>query len=916
MTKLHFIPEKGSTVYIAPTSADSCVMDFAAVDLPGLISYVEKRLGRSVTTPAFNKRLCRYYIAAQRWFDAHAGNVMCGSFKLAPLSTVRQLLLWRDELKMALWNFEWRDENTRLGALAGIEGEGAVEGMPDRLCALIEKLSRESHDFSDLEIVLPTEKGIMRPNVDQLLTLLEKHGARVSVIGYAAETDDNLGLIRRRLLNLDDNDNSKVALSPDSSLEILEFETVCQLDQYMAVSDEASRCSVWINPRSKETDNRMIAVNKPTVGSSLTSKSRILGMLPLALSLFDGNLNIHKIVEWLRAPLHPLPATFRYKLAQEIARTGGFTNEDCHRIMDNYIDGEFEYAKDDAGKPTPAEIEKGKAERREKLATYLPYLYDATAVSDARKTLESLKSWASQRANFLDDNEEKESLTIQLNALADGIATLLLLFEEQGVPFNLALAKEWVNDIPEEITLPHCPACVGGAFTVENPYDIAAMASHILWSGLTYSEPQPFDCDFLIPSERRGITAGASIWERKAESRYRYLLSIMPLLMARDTLKLAYAEKDQGQELVPHPVISRIMALFAAPHSGQSYKHYVQKPNLASLKVIPVTRVSNKALLEEHNFANAHAIKLPTRISATGLETFVQYPFDYLFDKVLGYRPAGLRSVGDIDRVKGNVAHAVIASFLSPLENETAVDAATARARFDAGYEPAFRRAVNECGALLLLPAHKLDRKQMEQQLKGCVSALIEIMSSNNLKVLGCEVEAKKYVDIHGTGGATGDPDLDGRLDIKLVDASGAPVVIDMKWTPSDRYKSSLEKNRSIQLAVYAELLALQNSAVRTGYFVMPDGRLYTTSRFIGNHVAVVSKSNNDNIMEELLNSLRYRCDQFMGGVVEQGETLAPGNIRYHQDSVRCKLFPLEVNEGGSEKSKKKYSNYTLFKGL
>lgn len=915
MIKLFFLPDKGSTVYVAPINTDACIMDVAVVDLSGLVSYVEKQLGFYVETPSFNERLCHYYIAANSWFKAHPDNVVRQSFDLSHLSTARQLLLWRDELKLAGWNFEYNDRNTRLGALAGIEAECVVAGFADRLHSLLSILATDKHSFADTEIVVPVEPSVLRPSVKLLLQRLKEHGAGVSVMPYVEDASSNLGQIRKRLLANDADNKTKMDLSYDGSLRVLEFETTYHHDQYMAVGNAACNCDVWINPRSKETDNRLIAINQPTLGSSFTSRSRILGMLPLALSLYDSKLNIYKIVEWLTTPEHPLPRRFRYKLAQEIVNTGGFTNESCLDIVKRYIDGDFEYKDETVEELTEKEIQKreadGRAKRLEKVATYIPYLNQDSCAEKAGVTLTRLASWARQRIHTLNEDDGREALAIQLNALADSIDTLMMLFSEQGIAFDISLAAEWIKDVPVDVQLPHCRAQVGAAYCVANPSDIAARASHILWSGMTYTEPQAFDCDFLLPGELKTIASNAMIWSRQDESRYRYLLSIMPFLLATDKLELAYAVKNQGEMLIPHPTITRLKTLL------EYFDVFVEHPNLKHLKTKPVEQVDNRECKTEHKFNNAHAMQLPTLISPTRLETFTMNPFDYLFEKILRYESSGLNALATIDVTKGNVAHATIAQLLSPQDGETCCTAATARFRFDHQFETAFTDSINNCGAILLLPENKLELEQMHRQLKACITALIEIIDENKLSVLSCESEASKYVDIHGKGGDANTPDLHGRMDMTLMDEDGKQVVFDMKWTSSRHfYRKRIEENRSIQLAVYAVLLATEAADVKTGYFVMPRGRLLSSSAFIGHNVDRIEKKNHDNIMEQLINSFRYRCHQLMAGEVEQGELYVMTNLKYEQDRVAHNLLPLEKDfENETQKAMNRFSNYSLFKG-
>ena len=73
-------------------------------------------------------------------------------------------------------------------------------------------------------------------------------------------------------------------------------------------------------------------------------------------------------------------------------------------------------------------------------------------------------------------------------------------------------------------------------------------------------------------------------------------------------------------------------------------------------------------------------------------------------------------------------------------------------------------------------------------------------------------------------------PSMHGYADMVLARENGQHVIFDFKWTTSKSYyQGLLKKNRSSQLAIYAELLSelTDDQALPTAYFLMPIGRLY-----------------------------------------------------------------------------------------
>lgn len=916
MTTLYLIPDKDGKAFIAPADVDATLMDVAIVDTTGLVCFVEEMLGLHREDEAFNVRLCRYYKIVRRWLDVHKDNVLHNSFELAHLSTARQMLLWRDELKMAQWNFRYDDENTRLGALAAIEDIECVSGLPDRIIDVVDMLEAvEESAFDGLRIVLNVDRNVLRPLLRRLLEALELRGATIAYMNSVSASTGNLSAIRSLLMSGKD---EKIALDPkDKSFEIISFETAYDEAEYIAVCQHDLDAALFINAKSKETDNRLAAQNQPTTGSVITSRSRILNLMSLALSLYDDYLQITKLVEWFTAPIHPLPGRFRFQLAEAIARSGGFMNQDCRDIVDKYVSGEYAYPDEKDQELSEVDLKKVEERRRhdreEKVRLFVPYLAPEYRTGEnAERTLMQLSVWARQRIHSLDEDDNSEAVATQLNALADSIDILMLLFSERDERFDLSLANEWVRDIPAEITLPQHPARVGAIFTVTRPWDIVSEAACIVWANMENEDMPDFECEFLLPTEREAIARNASFWDRKDETRYRFLNSIIPFLFAKDKITLTCAGKRGGELIVPHPLLTRLEVQI------ENFTEFVIHRDTAAKRTLGVETVDNSSSQSEFRFRNADRIMMPVRMSATGLETFTVYPFDFLFERILNYQTAGLSSLPELHTTRGNVAHATIERLFSPRRGDGKCDAHEVRSRVENEYDTALQDTINECGAVFMLPENKLELGNLRYQLRNCIESLLDIIEANGLMVDGCENHYSKFVDLHGVE-TTDDveDDLHGYIDMKLTDSLGRHVVFDLKWTRSRSYhKGLLEKNRSTQLAVYSELLSGEGKSVITAYFVMPRGRLFSCYPFRGRNVEKVDPENASDIMAQLINAFRYRRDQLMSGVLESGENHPMVELKYGAECVDLNLFPLPEGDDPDIKAENRYSNFRLFKGF
>ena len=224
-------------------------------------------------------------------------------------------------------------------------------------------------------------------------------------------------------------------------------------------------------------------------------------------------------------------------------------------------------------------------------------------------------------------------------------------------------------------------------------------------------------------------------------------------------------------------------------------------------------------------------------------------------------------------------------------------------------YEQAYRRALVKKGALLLLPEHHLDRERLMYLLRGSVRKLATIIQENGLTVIQCE--QKEEEDLGFKDGII----LQGYIDMLLRDKAGNDVVFDLKWVAKkDKFKTVLEKNRALQLAIYKAMLMNHENhsqSVRTAYFVMPYGKLFSTDSFYGKNCELITPKLQSDIMAQLRNGYAERVKEISEGVIETADNQPIHELTYAQAE---NVYPLDA-EGVREpkKAENLYSDYKYF---
>jgi ATP-dependent helicase/DNAse subunit B len=302
--------------------------------------------------------------------------------------------------------------------------------------------------------------------------------------------------------------------------------------------------------------------------------------------------------------------------------------------------------------------------------------------------------------------------------------------------------------------------------------------------------------------------------------------------------------------------------------------------------------------------AGKHPVKWRSKESFSALEKLLQSPLDYFMNYTLGFTDASDTDI-KLPLTYGNVAHDVVENlFTSERNGEPLSEFVVSH------HEVAFRRALIRKGAILLLPEHHLNKERIKYKLKECVSKLATIIQENGLTVIQCEQEEEQ--DLGLQGGVA----LHGFIDMLLNDKAGNNVVFDLKWvSKKDKYKTVLEKNRALQLAIYKDMLLHHDNrpqSVRTAYFVMPYGILYSTDDFFGSNCELITPNMQPDIMEQLRKGYAERVSEISSGVIETADNVPISKLSYAQSG---NVYPLEDDGKKTEpkKAENLYSDYKCF---
>ena len=883
---LHFSPN----AYIDLPKRGGIMYDECITNIDELVKLLYLHLGIHVEQTDQASRQAAYHEAFSKVADKKA---LAKSWEQNSLGVSNECLKWRDALVACGWNAGMAQPSPRLQVLAEAEKHFNAPCSADYLIALLPILKEKNPLPADSSIYLAASSlEALPPVVAELLDSLQKKDTKIVFEGQKAiaPAGSNLAKVQRLILAAEANNLS----ADDDSLEIWKFPTA--LDAYRYISSCQDKATLYICNDTKTLDNVQRMMGQATSGSRMTnSHPQIAQLFKLGVTLFEHPFNIRNLVSWLMMPNHPIPYELRHALAKAVVSNGGIHNEDFENAINNYKD--------------KIAAEKGKRQDKKVddiIHTFVPTPKHDSVDKDAFcNFLINLRDWCNKTTMMDEFSDIKLAQLAKVSGLCNALLSIVKPMADD-IPYREI--ESMASSLYEATDFALYDAQVGSRW-VTNVHDIVDPADSILWTDCYNYTPVSVATEFLNATERKALQeSGCRLWDDNLFNLTAMHDAMRPVLMASEKLVLVTSEQSKSETTAKHPLIIRLEETY-----GKALNAIIKYPDnqgAETQEIIPVNTNYNDIQLD---FSNPELVQMPDHESYSALENLIQYPLDYFMEKILRFYDRASYQLDEIETVKGNVAHRVIELLFT---GKSSVE----KLQLDECYDALFDQAIQEGGALLLLKENLIDLKIYRQQLKENLDTLLHIISENDLEVVGTEREVKQNI------GLLDDQEVPirGFIDMLLKTKSGNMVVFDFKWTSSkNRHKRLLEENASIQLALYDRLISAETGkkVVATAYYTMPAHKLYTTSTYLKDmrNVEHVQPLSDDNIIEKLINSYRYRRNELLSGTIstEEGSHVSDA-LAYEANTAKENLVPLKKM---TNKNKEEvipfnlYSNFNCFKG-
>ena len=861
-------------------------LDVQVLETQGLLSQLALHAGIHQQIPSYPERLTSYHRALLEYDGSHPDNLFHRSIAIDSMSVAKTLLRWRDDLSLCRWGKHIRltDDCRRLNTLAEIDACFEDKGIAPLLAKLTEQIKLMTSGtitipkaYKELVIEIPCKLDLLPDFIQPLLRSLQQLGTTIE-----ESTDDT-------------------SAKPGSVREI-HFSQLWKAEAWLT-QQQPKAYDLWINTDNKRLDNWFHMSGNPVCGSEMTDTNpQITQMFLLAVQLFQRPLNVNALLQYLFLPECPLDRLLCRNLAWNIVREGSFCNDKVKGCIEDYIGGKFK-TDDEDPKETPKQ-------REEKYRKYLPFDLrdgdnalatesDSVKVKALKTFLKAISSYASNRAVGIAANRPYDARIAQLMTVTEMTDALLsqmdALVDEE---LTFTRLNQWAQSLYEDGSYTLFNAQVGSRCVINRPSNMIDKAEKTIWCDFYGDVSAALSTDFLSDYEMQRLKeAGVLLWDKQHETDLAHLMLKRPIYKTTGELTIVTCDQQGATKLPMHPLFLQLPFDPVKVDGDALYGELASK----EIKAVDNHRETDNVLIE-FDAAN-HPVSWRTVESFSALEKLLQNPFDYFMNYTLKFSDVSETEI-KLFLTYGNVAHEVVETLFTSERGELSLGEFV-----NLEYEQVFSQALVRKGALLLLPEYHLDRERLKYLLKGCVGKLATIIQENGLTVVKCEQKEEQDLDFQG--GIL----IQGYIDMLLRDSAGNDVVFDLKYvSKKDKYKTVLEKNRAIQLAIYKAMLMNHqdhSQSVRTAYFVMPLGKLFSTDSFIGDNCEQINPQNTDDVMTKLRKGYAERVKEISEGRIETADNVPTGKLEY---ATTPGVYPLE--DDGKKEPKKvenKYSDYKCF---
>jgi hypothetical protein len=706
-----------------------------------------------------------------------------------PLGVARELLRWRDTLRLAGWQGE--PVSPRLSALAAVTAE-VPPGPPDRLEVVARAIAARDPEVG--LVTLLEREETLPPLVRNVLDALRARGTTVRVCPPApAAAGGDLAAARAPGFR-PVGDGSLQLVRPAGSLEAAET-----IAAWLAADPD--RVDTVIIGADATLDTALHRHGLPTTGGAGHGDGSLLQLLPLLLALGWSPTDPRRALELLTLPISPIPRSVAWRLVAALQVWPAVDSDAWRTAVAEAL--------------AAVEEPERRATVRARVETFLVATVQSASypAPEARRRVDALARWLQVRAATSTDE------TVAYGAALNQSKAFRRLLDLSALdPISAPQLRRLVEDASDAAghEAPH-PAQAGFR-VLAGPAGLVGPAARVVWWSFRADAAPALPRLPLSGAERGALAAiGVELPSAAAAAMISAERWRRPLLQTTERLVLVSPEVgEDGSPVHPHPLWDEVVA--GIPSDAHADRLVQRAPMSARL---PTPRVTLALPAPRRAWTvGPGTILRREKESPSSLATLVGCSLQWTLSHVAKVHGGSTAALPEGQLLHGSLVHEIIARVLKsgPLPDPEDAEA-EAVALFDS--------EAPRWAALLFQPGAEHERERVRRVAGLAVASLVRSLAEAGLTI---ETLETPYPGTGMGGALEGTPDL--------VATDGAPAVIDLKWGGAKYRREELGAGVSTQLATYAHLVRPTATAPypAVAYFILQDQRLYTTEpdRFPG----------------------------------------------------------------------------------
>ena len=833
-----------------------------AVGELGLLDLLEVQLGiKTPTVPSVNRKLD--YLRAIRIVD-NGKKFYSQSLRRDPMAVTERLISIRDALIEAGW------QTSQIAGVQKVDELHEVEknftdrsGKSDRLRRVREELTKRasSPGIASIAIDEPQE------NLSSLWrTILEKELPKLGVkVGYKPILKEPLADPSTDLSKIQRLRSQPASPSSDGSVFLLTgrdpWESGRILAAYLAqMTVQQMKNTVIIAPDRHRgiLKSALLAQGVPFGGShSEISYARpALQILVLALVLAWEPKDPSAALALLTIEGSPVPRSIRYKLVRSLEESlavgGKYWTETLDRVIESL-------------KTTATTEEQEKIDKnRERIRKWFSSpafvsekgLPSVEVVAICRHVSDWLnRKWIVTKASSF---REARDLSELLAALAQGLNEETISRER--------LLHLLMDSIGDGISSEGHAAQPEGPIVVAAPADITGPAETVIWWDFTAASVQGRpESSFSIkeidklrssgiswPDAERTAVLAASAWTRPLLYSQKQIIFVNQLL------------DSDGNPDAYHPVLNELIPKVLRQNWMTSLHVKLLERELPLAQTFLRNAGATEISIEPHPFkerpewkVNPGKLRLREAESASSLEQLLGCELAYTLRYGVRLQGEDRASLQYDVRVMGIIAHEVIAEIFpsgSPTSPAVALRAAI----------QLLDEVIKEKAPQLYQRVRARELAELKEVVLRAVESYASFLEVNKLTIEASELDVKKSEK------KLGSVHLVGKIDHVLSDKHKNTLVMDHKWGSSKYKERDLAEGKSLQLALYSNLLNRGAEPV-LAYHMITDNKILVLNKDFLQSIRINGPEARE-ILKEAETELSAK-----EAVLKRGNILAPG---------------------------------------